>query len=108
MLSAAAASQIFRTPPVVKRRHTHARCQRRAGRRRGDFYTGPPCGPLCYDRAMPPRRRRRGLRTLVTLLLLVLASGLAWQWWHWPDVAALARRPPTSTAFIDRWRERQR
>jgi len=57
---------------------------------------------------MPPRRRRRGLRTLVTLLLLVLASGLAWQWWHWPDVAALARRPPTSTAFIDRWRERQR
>jgi monofunctional biosynthetic peptidoglycan transglycosylase len=57
---------------------------------------------------MPPRRRRRGLRALVALLLLALAGWLAWQWWHWPDVAALARRPPTSTAFIERWRERQR
>jgi len=56
---------------------------------------------------MPPRRRR-GLRAIVALLVLALAGWLAWQWWHWPDVAALARRPPATTAFIERWRERQR
>jgi len=57
---------------------------------------------------MPPRRRRRGLRAIVALLLLALAGWLAWEWWRWPDVAALARKPPATTAFIERWRDRQR
>lgn len=48
------------------------------------------------------------LRALVALLLVGLAGWLAWQWWHWPDVAALGRRPPATTAFIERWRDRQR
>ena len=43
------------------------------------------------------------------IVLALLAGGwFAWEWWAWPDVAALAKRPPASTAFIERWREKQR
>jgi monofunctional glycosyltransferase len=57
---------------------------------------------------MPPRRRRRPFRAILALLLLALAGWLAWEAWTWPDVGALARRAPATTAFIERWRERQR
>ena len=46
-------------------------------------------------------------RWLGLLVLLLIAWG-AWEAWRWPDVAALARRPPASTAFIERWRADQR
>jgi len=36
--------------------------------------------------------------------LASLAGWLAWEAWAWPDVTALARRPPTTTAFIIRRR----
>jgi monofunctional biosynthetic peptidoglycan transglycosylase len=45
----------------------------------------------------------------------VLLAGLAasvlyvgWEAWRWPDVAGLARRPPATTAFIERSRAQQR
>ena len=57
---------------------------------------------------MPARRRRSRLRPLGIALALAVVGWLAWEWWTWPDVAALAKRPPASTAFIERWREKQR
>ena len=53
------------------------------------------------------RRRRRVLRAL-GLLGLVAVGWLAWEAWTWPDVASLARRPPATTAFIERWRAARR
>ena len=58
---------------------------------------------------MPRRRRRyRWLRRIVVLLLLVMAVVVAWEALTWPDVAALAKRNPPTTAFIERYRARQR
>jgi monofunctional biosynthetic peptidoglycan transglycosylase len=58
---------------------------------------------------MPARRRRhRWLRTIILLVLVGVAAVAAWEALTWPDVAALARRNPTTTAFIERYRARQR
>jgi monofunctional glycosyltransferase len=58
---------------------------------------------------MPARRREhRWLRTVVVLVSLAVAAMAAWEALTWPDVAALARRNPTTTAFIERYRARQR
>ena len=54
------------------------------------------------------RRRRRWLRRIVVLLFLLVAAVVAWETLTWPDVAALARRNPSTTAFIERYRARQR
>jgi monofunctional biosynthetic peptidoglycan transglycosylase len=56
---------------------------------------------------MPTRRRHR-LRRLGLLLLLALLAFVAYEAWTWPDVAALARRNPPTTTFIERYRDRQR
>ena len=59
---------------------------------------------------MPPRRRRprRWLRAVVVLLVLLAAIVVAWEALTWPDVSALARKNPPTTAFIERYRARQR
>jgi len=58
---------------------------------------------------MPSRRRpRRWLRKIVVLLFLLMAAVVAWEALTWPDVAALARRNPPTTAFVERYRARQR
>lgn len=58
---------------------------------------------------MPFRRLRRGCARLFVLLLLLGAAAVALHWAAtWPDVARLATENPRSTAFIDRWRDRQR
>jgi monofunctional glycosyltransferase len=58
---------------------------------------------------MPARRRRpRLLRKALALAVLALVAWLAWQALTWPDVGALARRPPATTAFIERWRAGRR
>jgi monofunctional biosynthetic peptidoglycan transglycosylase len=54
-----------------------------------------------------PRRRRLVARVL-TVLLLVLAAWMAWEALTWPDVAGLARQNPKTTAFIERYKARQR
>jgi monofunctional biosynthetic peptidoglycan transglycosylase len=56
------------------------------------------------------RRRggRRLGRRLATLGVLLIAAGGAWEAWSWPDVGALASRPPATTAFIEAYRGRQR
>jgi monofunctional biosynthetic peptidoglycan transglycosylase len=55
-----------------------------------------------------PRRRRPRLRTLLLLPCLVLLALIAWEASTWPDVAGLAHRDPSTTAFIERYRARQR
>lgn len=52
-------------------------------------------------------KRRNAARWIAALLLLGIAVALS-SWATWPDVAALARRDPGSTAFIERFRQRQR
>ncbi len=55
--------------------------------------------------------RARGRRRVLKLLGLVCLGVAAWGAWEaltWPDVASLARRPPATTAFIERWRAAQR
>jgi monofunctional biosynthetic peptidoglycan transglycosylase len=54
------------------------------------------------------RRKRRWLRNTLLFLVLVLLIVVAWETWTWPDVAALARSNPATTAFIERYRARQR
>jgi monofunctional biosynthetic peptidoglycan transglycosylase len=54
--------------------------------------------------------RRTLARIGCTAAILALAAAAIvamWTWLTWPDVAALADRNPTSTAFIERWRERR-
>jgi monofunctional biosynthetic peptidoglycan transglycosylase len=57
---------------------------------------------------MGARRRRRGVWWLVRLVAFVVIGWLAWEALTWPDVGALTRRPPATTAFIERWRAAQR
>jgi monofunctional glycosyltransferase len=56
---------------------------------------------------MPARGRRRVLRW-VGLVAVAIAAWLGWEAWTWPDVGALSRRAPATTAFIERWRVAQR
>ena len=49
-----------------------------------------------------PRRGRK--RLLILVLLGLFAAWVAWQALTWPDVAALAKDEPESTAFIDQYR----
>src|SRR2546430_17436819 len=59
---------------------------------------------------MTPRRRarRHWVRRLLGLVAMVLLGWLVWEAATWPDVRALATQPPTTTAFIDRYKERER
>ncbi|HEX3126923.1 MAG TPA: monofunctional biosynthetic peptidoglycan transglycosylase [Thermoanaerobaculia bacterium] len=48
----------------------------------------------------PPRRRRR----VLFILLGLCVAWLAWEALTWPDMAALAKNQPETTAFIERYR----
>src|SRR2546430_17428783 len=54
------------------------------------------------------RARRHWVRRLLGLIVMVLLGWLVWVAATWPDVRALATQPPTTTAFIERYRERER
>src|SRR5919204_439054 len=54
------------------------------------------------------RARNAWLRRVVGLLLIVGVLWLAFEAATWPSVRALRTRPPTSTAFIDRYKARER
>ncbi len=56
----------------------------------------------------PRRRRSRPFRRLAALLLLGAVLWAGWEAWTWPDVAPLARQNPRTTAFIERYRARER
>jgi monofunctional biosynthetic peptidoglycan transglycosylase len=47
-------------------------------------------------------------RRFLLLGAVALAAWAGWEVLTWPDVSALATRPPTTTAFIDRHNERER
>jgi len=53
-------------------------------------------------------RAHRLWRRLLLLAALALAAWMTWEVVTWPDVAALATRPPATTAFIERYKERER
>ena len=55
-----------------------------------------------------PLRRPRVIRWLAAIVGVAAASFGAFEVSRWPDVAALATERPESTAFIERYRERQR
>jgi monofunctional biosynthetic peptidoglycan transglycosylase len=63
---------------------------------------------LTSRRKSARRSRRRLLGKALALALLTLVVWLVWEALTWPDVGALARRPPATTAFIERWRAAQR
>ena len=47
-------------------------------------------------------------RRLLLLGAIALAAWVAWEAATWPDVKAVATRPPATTAFIERYKERER
>jgi monofunctional biosynthetic peptidoglycan transglycosylase len=51
---------------------------------------------------------RRVLSWFFATAVAAAAALGAREWATWPDVARLAREDPVSTAYIDRWRERER
>ena len=57
---------------------------------------------------MKARSPRRFLRWLLLVAALSLAAFALHAWLTWPDVAALAREDPATTAFVERWRARER
>lgn len=57
---------------------------------------------------MAGRRRSLWGRRLAGALLVAAGGLTLWQWATWPEVAGLARALPESTAFIERFRERER
>jgi monofunctional biosynthetic peptidoglycan transglycosylase len=50
----------------------------------------------------------RLVRRLLLLCLLLFAAWIVWEAVTWPNVAALATRPPETTAFIERYKARER
>src|SRR6058998_635505 len=54
------------------------------------------------------RARNLWLRRTIGLLLIVGIIGFAFEAATWPNVRALASRPPTTTAFIERYKARER
>jgi monofunctional glycosyltransferase len=56
------------------------------------------------------RRRARGLwvRRAIAAVAIAIILWLVWEAATWPDVRALASRAPATTAFIERYKERER
>jgi monofunctional biosynthetic peptidoglycan transglycosylase len=54
------------------------------------------------------RRPRRRIPKIVGIVVIAVAAWLAYEVWTWPDVAALARRAPGTTAFMTRYAKQQR
>jgi monofunctional glycosyltransferase len=51
---------------------------------------------------------RRLWRRLLLVGVLALIAWIGWEAVTWPDVGMLAKRPPSTTAFIERYRDRER
>jgi len=54
------------------------------------------------------RRRLGPLRALIAVVALGVGILATYEVWTWPDVAALDRQRPATTAFIERYRAEQR
>jgi monofunctional biosynthetic peptidoglycan transglycosylase len=63
--------------------------------------------PVPADEA-PPRPRRRRWITALTAGLALVAGWAGYRALTWPDVAALARENPSTTAFMERYQRAQR
>jgi monofunctional biosynthetic peptidoglycan transglycosylase len=58
-----------------------------------------------HERCLPVKRL---LRRIWLLVFLSAAGFAAWQVLTWPDVERLAKENPKTTAFVERWTERER
>jgi monofunctional glycosyltransferase len=56
----------------------------------------------------PGPARGRWLRRAIGIAAFVVVAWLVWEAATWPDVRALATRPPATTAFIERYKARER
>jgi len=65
-----------------------------------------PAGVVVAPAVAAPRAKRGLLRRLWLPLSALAIAYVAWQVLTWPDVAALAKTNPQSTAFIDEYRDR--
>jgi monofunctional biosynthetic peptidoglycan transglycosylase len=54
------------------------------------------------------RKKAPWLRRVVRLALIAAFAYIVWEALTWPPVAALARKKPETTAFIERWKSKQR
>ncbi len=54
------------------------------------------------------RRQRRWIPRIIGVVVIAVAGWLAYEVWTWPDVSALTRRAPGTTAFMTRYAEQQR
>ncbi|HXO22864.1 MAG TPA: transglycosylase domain-containing protein, partial [Thermoanaerobaculia bacterium] len=61
-------------------------------------------GPGVPAAAPELRSRRRWGRPLLTTVIFLAGAWLAWEAVTWPNVAALARENPRTTAFIEEYR----
>jgi monofunctional biosynthetic peptidoglycan transglycosylase len=61
-----------------------------------------PAEPMIAPPYEAPRKGR--VRLVVLILLGLLAAWLAWEALTWPDVSALAKEEPETTAFIEQYR----
>jgi monofunctional biosynthetic peptidoglycan transglycosylase len=50
----------------------------------------------------------RLLRWIALAVVVIIAGWVIWEAATWPDVSGLATRPPTTTAFIERYKARER
>jgi monofunctional biosynthetic peptidoglycan transglycosylase len=57
---------------------------------------------------MARRKRSRPLRRIAVVALLLVGAWLGVEALTWPDVAALRRENPKTTAFIERWKDQRR
>ena len=66
--------------------------------------TEPPSPPAAPE---PPRRRRSTFRRLAAAAAILVVGWLLFELATWPDVAALAKENPATTAFIEAYKEQQ-
>lgn len=67
---------------------------------------GPPLDRPAVVPGPPPRPRQGCVRRFWLPALLLFCAYVAWKAITWPNVAALAKENPKSTAFIDAYRNR--
>ncbi|MBI2215414.1 MAG: monofunctional biosynthetic peptidoglycan transglycosylase [Acidobacteria bacterium] len=60
------------------------------------------------ESASPPPRRRGLTRRIATILFLLVAAFVLYEWVTFPDVAGLRKKNPTTTAFMEQRRARLR
>lgn len=79
---------------------------------RGPEAARDPAGPgdlvPVAELPAPAKRRRLAVRRALLAVLAIVVLATIHQVFTWPDVAAVALRPPETTAFMERYRAQRR